>query len=104
MINQWLLIGALAVATYASRVFGVTAMAGRELSPAVRLYFNYVPVAIIVALIIKQIFVPSGGHLILSLPVLAACLASALVIKLVKRFLPSIVIGVVAGVLVRYFI
>ncbi|MCO7175773.1 AzlD domain-containing protein [Sporolactobacillus kofuensis] len=104
MVNQWILIGVLAVATYVSRVLGLTVMAGRELNPAVRLYFNYVPTAIIVALIVKQIFIPSGGHLVLSLPVLAACLAGALAILLFKKFLPSVVAGVVVGLLVRYFL
>ncbi|GAY78140.1 hypothetical protein NBRC111894_3694 [Sporolactobacillus inulinus] len=104
MSSQWLLIVVLAAATYLSRILGITVMAGRQLSPAVRLYFNYVPTAIIVALIIKQIFVSSNGHLVLSLPVLAACLAGALSILLVKKFLPSVVAGVVIGLIVRYLL
>ncbi|MCL1631662.1 AzlD domain-containing protein [Sporolactobacillus sp. CPB3-1] len=105
MINQLLFIGVLAAVTYASRLLGLTVMAGRNLSPAVRLYFNYVPAAIMVALIIKQIFVPSGGgHLVVSLPVLAACLAGAAAIKLIKKFLPSIVIGIATGLLVRFLL
>ncbi|RYL93087.1 AzlD domain-containing protein [Sporolactobacillus sp. THM7-4] len=104
MSSQWLLIIMLAAVTYFSRILGITVMAGRKLHPVIRLYFNYVPTAIIVALIIKQIFVPSNGHLVLSLPVLAACLAGGLSILLVKKFLPSVVIGVVIGILVRYLL
>ncbi|QAA21455.1 AzlD domain-containing protein [Sporolactobacillus terrae] len=104
MNNPWLLIIVLAAVTYLSRLLGVTVMAGRSLSPSLRRYFNYVPTAIIVALIMKQIFVPSNGQLTLSLPVLAACLAGALSIKFVKKFLPSVVIGIVIGLLVRYLL
>ncbi|TCP28841.1 branched-subunit amino acid transport protein [Scopulibacillus darangshiensis] len=103
MFNQWLLIGLLSISTYISRIIGVEVMAEREMSTALRLYFNYVPVAIISALIIKQILVPTGGHLIISLPVLIGCLSTAISIKLIKMFLPAVVIGAIIGLLVRNF-
>ena len=104
MLNHWLLIGLLSVSTYLSRILGVEMMAGREMSPSLRLYFNYVPVAIIAALIIKQILVPVDGQLVISLPVLIGCLSTAMAIKIVKMFLPSIIIGGMAGLFVRYLL
>lgn len=104
MLNQWLLIGVLAVLTYLSRLIGVEVMAGRKMSPALRLYFNYVPVAIISALIVKQIFIPSGGHLVLSFPVLISCLTAAIAVRLTKLFLPSVIVGILIGILARYFL
>ncbi|WP_221563267.1 AzlD domain-containing protein [Alkalihalobacillus sp. TS-13] len=104
MFNHWLLIGLLSVTTYVSRIIGVEFMAGREMSPTLRLYFNYVPVGILTALIIKQIFVPVDGQLVLSLPVLIGCLFSAIGMKLLKSFLPAVVLGVISGLLTRYLI
>ncbi|AEG58693.1 AzlD domain-containing protein [Desulforamulus ruminis] len=104
MLNHWLLIGLLSISTYLSRILGVEIMAGREISPSLRLYFNYVPVAIIAALIIKQILVPVNGQLVISLPVLIGCLSTAMAIKIVKMFLPSIIIGGMAGLFVRYLL
>jgi len=104
MINHWILIGLLAISTYMSRVMGVEIMAGREMSLTLRLYFNYVPVAIISALIVKQILVPSDGQLTFSFPVLIGCLSTAIVKKKTKMFLPSVVVGVIIGLFVRYFV
>ncbi len=104
MLSNWLLIGALSVFTYLSRIIGLEIMAGRELSPTLRLYFNYVPVGIISALIMKQILVPTGGQIAISFPILIGCLATAITIKIINAFLPSVVIGVVLGLLARYFL
>lgn len=102
MLNHWILIGLLTVSTYTSRIIGLEMMAGREMSPTMRLYFNYVPVAIIAALVIKQILVPTDGQLGVSVPVLIGCLATAITYKIINRFLFSVVIGLVIGLLVRY--
>jgi branched-subunit amino acid transport protein len=47
---------------------------------------------------------PFHGGLTLSIPVLLSCLGTAAMILLTKRFLPSVVIGVLIGVLFRYFV
>lgn len=104
MLNHWVLIGLLSVSTYISRMVGVEIMAGREMSPTLRLYFNYVPAGIISALIIKQILVPAGGQLTISFPVLIGCFATAITIKKTKMFLPSVIIGAISGLLARYFL
>ncbi|WP_141433807.1 AzlD domain-containing protein [Bacillus sp. 03113] len=104
MLNQWILIGLLSVSTYVSRIIGVEIMAGREMNPTLRLYFNYVPIGIISALIIKQILVPSDGQLVISIPVLIGCLSTAISIKIINMFLPSVIIGAMIGLLTRYFL
>jgi branched-subunit amino acid transport protein len=104
MLNHWILIGLLSVSTYLSRFIGVEIMAGRKMSSTLRLYFNYVPVGIISALIIKQILIPTDGQLNISFPVLIGCLSTAITIKIIKKFLPSVVIGVMIGMLARYFL
>lgn len=104
MTEQWLLIGILAVLTYLSRATGISLMAGRRLTPAVRLYFQYVPTAIMVALIVKQIVVPSGPQLTFSLPVFIGCLAAAAFIKIFHRFLPAVGAGIASGLLIRWFL
>jgi branched-subunit amino acid transport protein len=104
MLNQWLLIGILAISTYLSRLIGIVFMARQKMSPSLRLYFNYVPIAIIAALLVKQIFVPTDGQLTISLPVLIGCISTVIAIKVMRMFLPSVVIGIVVGLLVRYFL
>ncbi|MCQ2010229.1 AzlD domain-containing protein [Sporolactobacillus sp. STSJ-5] len=103
MLNQWFLIGALALVTYLSRVIGLEFMSRWKMNPTLRLYFNYVPIAIIAALLVKQIVLPFHGGLTLSIPVLLSCIGTAVMILLTKRFLPSVIVGVVIGVLFRYF-
>lgn len=102
-MNDWILVGCLAVCTYLSRLAGVEFMAGRNLNPKLRLYFGYVPVAILSALLVDQILTPSGGRTVVSVPVLAACLATFAARKFVKSFLPCILIGIAVGLLVRIF-
>ncbi|MCO7128294.1 AzlD domain-containing protein [Sporolactobacillus shoreicorticis] len=104
MLNQWILIGTLAVATYLSRIVGIAFMAHRNMNPTLRLYFNYVPIAIITALLVKQVFIPTGGRLMLSSPVLISCFVAAISISLTKRFLPSVVLGVIIGLVCRHLI
>ncbi len=102
MFNHWILIGLLAVSTYVTRIIGVVVMSGREMSPALRLYFNYVPVGIISALIVKQILIPVEGQLVLSFPILIGCLFTAIAMKFMRLFLPAVVLGVIIGLLTRY--
>ncbi|MET1249373.1 AzlD domain-containing protein [Sporolactobacillus sp. STCC-11] len=102
MLNQWILIGALALVTYLSRVIGLEFMSRWKMNATLRLYFTYVPIAIISALLVKQIVLPLHGGLILSIPVLLGCLSTAAMILITKRFLPSVMIGVLIGVLFRY--
>ena len=102
-MNDWILVLSMAVCTYLSRLAGVEFMAGRVLSPRLRLYFGYVPVAILSALLVDQILTPSGGHVAVSVPVLASCLAAFAARKFVKSFLPCIFIGIAVGLLVRIF-
>jgi branched-subunit amino acid transport protein len=104
MLNNWLLIAILAVTTYLSRLIGLEVMAGRQVSPTLRLYFSYVPAAIIAALIMSQILHTENGHTTVSIPVLAGCLAAAITIRFSKRFLLSVIVGMVIGLLVRYLI
>lgn len=104
MLNQWTLIGLLAVSTYITRIIGIEIMAGRTMSPALRVYFNYAPIGIISALIVKQILVPMDGQLTVSFPVLIGCIFTAIAIKITKMFLPSVMIGAIIGWLFRYLI
>lgn len=104
MLNHWLLIILLALCTFLSRLIGVEFMAEREMNPTLRLYFNYVPVAIISALIIDQALSTTNGQTAISIPVVIACLAAAISIKKTDKFLPSLVIGIAIGLLARYFL
>lgn len=104
MLNNWILIGLLAVSTYLSRIIGMEMMAGREMSSTLRLYFNYVPIGIISALVIKQILVPTNGQLVISFPILIGCLTTAITIKILNIFLPAVLIGAIIGWLTRYLL
>lgn len=105
MLNHWILIGLLSISTYLSRIIGVEIMAGRQMSPTLSIYFSYVPVGIISALIIKQILIPTdGGQLDISFSVLIGCLSTAIIIRKTKMFLLSVVMGAMIGLLARYFL
>lgn len=102
-MSFWLLVILLAVTTYLTRAIGAEIMIGREMSSTMRLYFNYVPIGIITAIIIKQVIASVEGELVISIPVLIGCLTTAFAIKKTRMFLLSIVVGVVVGLAVRYF-
>ncbi|SDX41390.1 Uncharacterized membrane protein [Marininema mesophilum] len=104
MLNDWLLIGLLSISTYITRIIGVQMMAGRKVSSTLRLYFNYVPVGIISALIVKQVFIPTDKVLEISYPVLIGCLITAIIIAKIQMFLPAVALGIISGWLVRYVI
>lgn len=104
MSNNWFLIILLAISTFLSRIIGVELMAGREMNPTLRLYFSYVPIAVISALIMNQILTTTKGQIVISFPVLIGCITTALTNKITNIFLPSVVIGIAIGLLSRYFL
>ncbi|QTM99100.1 AzlD domain-containing protein [Sediminibacillus dalangtanensis] len=101
MFHDWILIGLLAVSTYFSRIIGTAFMAGRELGPALRRYFDFLPIAIITSLILKQMIIPVNNQLTLSIPVLIGSLVTAVILRISSRFLPSLLTGMLAGILIR---
>ncbi|MEN1968664.1 AzlD domain-containing protein [Lentibacillus sp. N15] len=101
-MHNWILIGLLAISTYLSRVIGVEIMSERSIHPTLRTYFNYVPIAIIAALLVNQILTPADGEIVLSIPVLTGCLVTAVAVKILNMFLPAVVIGMAAGMVTRY--
>ncbi len=104
MHNNWLFIILLFLSTYLSRFIGLETMSRRKMNPTLRLYFSYVPVAIISALLVTQVLTTSHGQTVISFPVLIGCLATAIIIKFLKMFLPSVMLGVVIGLLARHFL
>lgn len=104
MAEPWILIMALCIMTFLSRFIGVEMMAGRVLNPTLRLYFNFVPIAIMVALIVDQIFTTDHGSSSISLPILGGSIAAALMIKVTRSFLPTVVVGVLIGLGIRYLL
>lgn len=103
-MNNWILIIVLALMTYSSRVMGLELMSGRNIRPSFRLYLNYVPIAIISALVIKEIFTVENGRLTFSPVVFFACLLAALIMKKSSNLLLSILSGILFGVGLRFFL
>lgn len=79
-------------------------MAGRILHPTLRLYFNYVPIAMMVALIVDQIVRTDQGSTSISLPIVGGSIAATLMIKVTRSFLPTVIIGVLVGLGIRYLL
>lgn len=104
MAEPWVLIIVLCIVTFLSRLMGVEIMAGRVLNPTLRLYFNFVPIAIMVALIVDQIFTTNHGSSSISLPILGGSIAAALMIKVTRSFLLTVVIGILVGLGIRYWL
>jgi len=104
MAEPWILIIVLCIVTFLSRLIGVEMMSGRVLNPTLRLYFNFVPIAIMVALIVDQIFITNHGSSYISLPILGGAIAAVLMIKVTRSFLPTVVIGILVGLAIRYWL
>ncbi|MDN4619071.1 AzlD domain-containing protein [Paenibacillus sp. PsM32] len=104
MSEQWILILVLCIVTFLSRLIGVEMMAGRILHPTLRLYFNYVPIAMMVALIVDQIVITDQGSTSISLPIIGGAVAATLMIKVTRSFLPTVIIGVLVGLGIRYLL
>ncbi|GAF15781.1 hypothetical protein JCM19046_180 [Bacillus sp. JCM 19046] len=102
MNEQWLLIGLLAIVVFGIRVIGLEWLGKRTFPPLLKRFFYYVPIGIMTALLVKHVLVsPDSTSLALSLPVLITCLGTGLSYFWTKRFLLSVVIGVVLGLAVR---
>jgi len=101
MNNNILLIFGLTVITYTSRLFGVEFMKERELSPQVQRYFSYMPIAILVTLLVKQIMVFDGSGVSISPVTIISCGIAGIAIKITKSFLLSLILAIVGGVIVR---
>jgi len=101
MWTNWILIGLLAVTTYISRIIGIEVMKGRKASSTLRLYFNYVPAGILSALVVSQLFISKDSQIQISFPIIIGGLVTALTIKISKSFLPSVIVGIVSGLLIR---
>lgn len=104
MSEQWILIIVLCIVTFLSRLIGVEMMAGRAMNPTLRLYFKYVPIAIMAALIVDQMFSNNNGATTISLPVLGGCIAATSMILWKRSFLLTVMVGVVIGLSIRYLL
>lgn len=98
---NWVLIAALAIGTYASRVIGVEIMANKEMGNTAKVYFSFVPLGIITALVVKQVTVQVDSGLTISWPMVFACLVTGVAIKLNKSFLFAVISGFAAGMMIR---
>lgn len=101
MTNNILLIFGLAVITYTSRLFGLEFMKNRELSPQMQQYFNYMPIAILVTLLVKQLIAFDGNSINISPVTIISCVIAGIAIKITKSFLFSLIFAIVGGVVVR---
>lgn len=104
MTNIVILILILFALTYSSRLLGLELFSAVTLSPLTKRYFNYVPVAIMVALLMKQLIHYDGKTSSLSLPVLVGGLVCTVVMKFKENFLLAMLLGMAAGLLIRYLI
>ncbi|MFB4212354.1 AzlD domain-containing protein [Shouchella sp. JSM 1781072] len=104
MTDQWLLIGLLAIIVFSIRFIGLNLLGNIKLNRTAELYFQYVPVAILTTLLMKQVLtIEKTSSTLISYPTLLVCLCTGLIFYFSKRFFLSVVIGVLAGVLTRTF-
>jgi branched-subunit amino acid transport protein len=62
-MNDWLLVGAMALVTFAIR-YGLLALSGRiQLSPALVRALGYVPPVVLTAIVVPAVVMPGGGDL-----------------------------------------
>lgn len=89
---SWTLVVALGVGLFAIRFAGLLAPAGSELSPAVRMLAETMPLAIVAALVFTQTFTSLGAFVIdtRALGVLAALIVAHLRAPLIV----AVVVGV----------
>lgn len=100
-MNEWILIALMACITFGIR-YVMMASAGRiTLPPLLLRSLNYVPVAVLSAMVVQTILVkvPESS----SLSVNPAFLTSTLVAFFVARFSKNLMITVVAGLLFYWF-
>ncbi|MGY4920692.1 AzlD domain-containing protein [Streptomyces sp. 900116325] len=92
-----LLIVGMAVASFATRWVPIVLFDNRELPTLVKKALNYVPGAVLAALIFPAVFMPlwESNRSHWAVPTLLGSLATLIVGRLVKHFLAAAAIGVV---------
>ncbi|RQW22877.1 AzlD domain-containing protein [Bacillus sp. C1-1] len=100
MFDQWLLIVLMGVLVFSIRYIGLEWLGRVTLSPFAKLYFQYVPIAILTTFLAQQVLNPSSTA-ILSVPTLLVCLSTGIVYFFTNHFLLSVIIGVICGIVFR---
>lgn len=95
-MERWLLIAAIAVLTYLTRISGFL-IGGRPIPPILDRFLSYVPVAVFAALVVPNV-APSGHNAIARI---AAVILSGLVAYRVRYLWASIGAGMAIFWLVR---
>lgn len=100
MFDQWLLIVLMGALVFSIRYIGLEWLGRVTLSPFAKLYFQYVPIAILTTFLAQQVLNPSSTA-ILSVPTLLVCLSTGIVYFFTNHFLLSVIIGVICGIVFR---
>ncbi|MED4129676.1 MULTISPECIES: AzlD domain-containing protein [Shouchella] len=100
MLDQWLLIALISLLVFSIRYIGLEWLGRVSFSPFAKLYFHYVPIAILTTLLAQQVLNPQSTAM-LSVPTLLVCLSTGIVYFLTKHFLLSVILGVVCGIVFR---
>ena len=104
--DVWLVIGGMALATYATRAPLLLALARRPLPPRLRLWLRLIPLAVLPAIAIPMVLVErgsGGARLALSLvhPPLWGALVVLALVSLRVNLLVTVAVGVATVALLR---
>lgn len=101
---MWIIIGGTIV-TAIPRVFPIVVLSKLNLPPLVLRWLEYIPVAIMAALLAQEVLIPNDeyGYVVGNLRLVAA-LPAILVAIFTKSLLGTVVVGMVTMMLLRTFL
>ncbi|PWT71105.1 MAG: branched-chain amino acid ABC transporter permease [Proteobacteria bacterium] len=104
-LTIWLLIFAVGAITYAARLSFIAVFARRDMPALLAEALKHVPVAMVTAIVVPAVvFMPAGAlRLDLGNPKLIAALVAAAVAWWSKSAVATIVVGMAALCMLRYF-
>lgn len=104
-MNAWLMIGGMLVITFATR-YSFFAWPELRFPPLLRQSLNYVPIAMLTAIVVPGMFIPDGQTLNVSWrnAYLLAGLFTVAVAAITRHLLATVVCGLAAFFLLRWML
>lgn len=102
-LEMFLLIIGCAIVTWIPRVLPFAFMKKVKLPTLMLRWLAYIPICILSALVISNLFVKKNGYVLINWPIFIAAIPTLFVALWTKSLSLTVIVGVVAMAIIQYF-
>lgn len=102
-LEMFLLIIGCAIVTWIPRVLPFAFMKKVKLPTLMLRWLAYIPICILSALVISNLFVKKNGYVLINWPIFIAAIPTLIVALWTKSLSLTVIVGVVAMAIIQYF-